>query len=159
MIRMREISSFEDLDDVMTNLHDCPFDLPRERFDASAQTWTGLFLRPVWEDPLAQHTGWRLYGSTRLPVVESKLTLIGVTGETVTDEEGIDTYGFTEIKRLSNGVRFRYAEHLSIDVELAGPVAGTYEEKPLPNLVAIYRQRLLLQSGPYFEQMGGTPAA
>ena len=56
----------------LTNLHDCPFDLPRERFDASAQTWIGLFLRPVWEDPLAQHTGWRLYGSTRLPVVEGK---------------------------------------------------------------------------------------
>jgi hypothetical protein len=140
----------------MTNLHDCPFALSRERFDAFAQTWIGVFLRPVWEDSLAQHTGWRLYGSTRLPVVEGKLTLTGVTGETVNDEEGIDIYGFTEITRLPNGVSFRYAEHLSIDVELAGPVAGTYEERPQPNLVAIYRQRLLLQSGPYFEQIGAT---
>jgi hypothetical protein len=148
---MHEISSFEELDEVMSNLHDCPFDLPRARFDAVAQTWTGVFLRPVWEDPRAEHTGWRLYGSTRLPVVEGTLTLTGVTQQFVNDEEGIDSYAFNMAERLSNGVRLRYCEHLSIDLRLAGSVSGTYDEKPLPGLVAVYRQRLLLQSGPQIE--------
>jgi len=150
---MREISSFEQLDEVMSNLHDCPFDLTRAHFDDLAQTWTGVFLRPVWEDPGAEHTGWRLYGSTRLPVVEATLYLTGVTTQTVNDEEGIDIYGLVEVKRLPSGVRFSFAEHLAIDLELAASVAGTYDEKPLRDVVAVYRQRFLLQSGPHLERL------
>jgi hypothetical protein len=71
---MREISSFDELDEVMSNLHDCPFDLTRAEFNRAAQTWTGIFLRPVWEDPRAEHSGWWLFRSTRLPVVEGTLT-------------------------------------------------------------------------------------
>jgi hypothetical protein len=156
---MREISSFEELDEVMSNLHDCPFDLARAQFDPAAQTWTGAFLRPVWEDPRAEHTGWRLYGSTRLPVVEGTLTLMGVTEQILNDEEGIDSYAFNELERRSTGVRLRYCEHLSIDLNLAGAVVGTYDEKPLPGLAAVYKQRLLIQSGPYIEGTLTAPAA
>lgn len=105
------------------------------------------------------HTGWRLYGSTRLPVVEATLSLTGVIAQTVTDEEGIDIYGLIEVKRLPSGVRLRFAEHLAIDLELTGSVAGTYDEKPLRNLVAVYRQRFLLQSGPHLERLRGASAA
>jgi hypothetical protein len=151
---MRDVSSFEELEQVMLNLHDCPFDLDRAMFDAVAQTWTGIFLRPDWEDPRAEHKGLPLiYTSTRLPVVEGTLTLHGVTDQFLNDEEGINTYGFDELERQANGVRLRYHEHLYIDLTLAGAIAGTYEERPLPGLVAIYREYFLLQSGPDIQRV------
>jgi hypothetical protein len=43
---MRDISSFQELDEVMSNLHDCPFDLDRAKFNQITKTWTGIFLSP-----------------------------------------------------------------------------------------------------------------
>jgi len=152
MTIVRTLSTFEELDEVMTNLHDCAFDLTRAHFAGDAHTWTGVFLRPVWEDSRAEHTGWWLWGSTRLPVVEATVALTGVMNETVNDEEGIENYGFIEVIRLPSGVRFRFAEHLAIDLQLSDVVSGRYDERPQPEVVAVYRQRLLVQTGPLIER-------
>jgi len=41
------ISTVEQLDEVITDLHDCPFDLDRAIFDEATHMWTGFFLRPL----------------------------------------------------------------------------------------------------------------
>jgi hypothetical protein len=146
---MQHISSLEQLDEAVSNLHDCPFDLERATFDANAKTWTGIFLRPLWDDPRAEHRGLSLlYVRSRLPVVEATLIVSGVASQAVFDDQGIGRYSFNEIESISNGVRFRFNEALYIDLYLRGPVAATYDEQPAPGLCAIYRQYLLLQSGP-----------
>ena len=71
--------AFEQLDDVMTKLHDCPFDFDSSSFDKESAAWSGIFLRPLWEDPRAEHSGLPLlYVKTRLPVAEVTLTVEGV---------------------------------------------------------------------------------
>ena len=146
------ISSVEQLDQVMTNLHDCPFDLDRAVFDATTHTWTGFFLRPLWDDPRAEHRGFSiLYVRSRLPVVEATLTVSGLNKCIVADNARIGRYTFNHIEPISNGVRLQFNENLDIDLELAGTIDAAYEEKPLPELCAIYRQYFLLQSGPSIE--------
>jgi hypothetical protein len=94
-----------------------------------------------------------------LPVVEGTITLSGVTNETVNDEEGIDIYGFVELRRLPSGVSFHFAEHLAIDLELSGGVSGNYDEESVPDIVAVYHQRFLVQTGPVIERVAGASAA
>jgi hypothetical protein len=79
--------------------------------------------------------------------------------QSVVEDQGIGQYNFDEIETTSNGVRLRYNEAMYIDLHLAGSVVATYKEKPLPGICAIYRQYFLLQTGPKFEQVLGTPAA
>jgi hypothetical protein len=157
---MCHISSFEELNEVMSNLHDCPFDLDPAKFNGITKTWTGVFLRPAWEDPRAEHRGLSLlYVRSRLPVVEATLTLSGVMDQSIVDDQGIGQYSFNEIQRIGNDVRLRYNEAMYVDLYLAGSLIATYNEEPLPGICAIYRQYFLLQTGPKFEQVLGTPAA
>ena len=53
----------------------------------------------------------------------------------------------------ATGIRLRFNERLYIDLALAWPIAATYDEQPLPNLCAIYRQYFLVQSGPSIESV------
>jgi len=148
------LSSNEQLDEVMSELHDCPFDLDRATFDEATQTWTGVFLRPVWDDPRAEHRGFSiLYVRSRLPVVEGTLKVSGVMKCVVADKARIGRYTFNEMETNANGVRFHFNENLDIDVEVC-VLDASYEEQPLPELRAIYRQYLGLQSGPFMETVG-----
>ena len=146
------LSSIEQLDEVMTNLHDCPFDLDRAVFDVTRHTWTGFFLRPLWDDPRAEHRGFSiLYMRSRLPVVEATLRVSDVNNCVVADNARIGRYSFNEIEPIANGVRLHFNENLDIDLELAATIDADYEEQPLPELCAIYRQYFLVQSGPCIE--------
>jgi hypothetical protein len=145
------ISSIGQLDELMSNLHDCPFELDRATFDVDTHTWTGFFLRPLWDDPRAEHRGFSiLYVRSRLPVAEATLRVLGVGNCVVADNARIGRYTFNEIEPVSNGVRLHFNENLDIDLELDA-IDATYEERPLPELCAIYRQYFLVQSGPSIE--------
>ena len=149
-----QISSFEQINEVMSNLHDCPFDLDRAVFDAATETWRGTFLRPLWDDPRAKHRGLSLlYLQSQLPVVEATLTIAGVRNHSIVDDPGIGRYTFNEIKQITDGVRLVFNEALSIDLHLSGEVLATYDEQPLPGVCAIYKQLFLVQSGPRIERV------
>lgn len=142
------ISTVEQLDEVITDLHDCPFDLDRAIFDEATHMWTGFFLRPLWEDPRAEHRGFSiLYVRSQLPVVEVTLKVSGVDKSVVADNARIGRYSFNQIEPIPNGVRLHFNENLDIELELSA-IDVTYDERPLPELCAIYRQYFLLQSGP-----------
>jgi len=144
------ISSVEQIDEVMSDLHDCPFDLDRATFDKATETWTGFFLRPLWDDPRAEHRGFSiLYVRSQLPVVEVTLSFSGVKC-VVADNARIGRYSFNQIEPIANGVRLQFNENLDINLEL-NAVDATYDERPLPELCAIYRQYFLVQSGPSIE--------
>src|SRR5438876_11711745 len=114
------ISSVEQLDEVMSNLHDCPFDLDRALFDEATHTWTGFFLRPLWDDPRAQHKGFSiLYVRSRLPVAEATLKVSGISNCVVADNARIGRYSFNQIQPIANGVRLHFNEDLDIDLELS----------------------------------------
>jgi hypothetical protein len=148
-----QISSFEQLDEVMSNLHDCPFDLARSISDAASETWCGRFLRPLWDDPRAKHRGlFLLYSHARLPVVEATLTIAGVKNRSIVDDQGIGRYSLDEVLQIQNGVRLSFNEALRIDPYLAGWISATYDEQPLSGVYAIYRQYFLMQSGPEIER-------
>jgi hypothetical protein len=145
------IASIEQLDEVMTELHDCPFDLDRAMFHEATHTWKGFFLRPLWDDPRAEHRGFSiLYVRSRLPVAEATLKVTGVSKCLVADNARIGRYTFNQVETIANGVRFHFNENLDIDLEIDA-IDATYEERPLPELCAIYRQYFLLQSGPSIE--------
>lgn len=150
-----EISSVEQLAEVMTNLHDCPFDLDRAIFDEVTHTWTGFFLRPLWDDPCAEHRGFSIfYVRSQLPVAEAVLTVSGVNSCEVADEAQIGRYSFNDIEPTADGVRLHFNENLDIDLQLGGVIDANYEERAVPELRAIYRQVLLVQSGPKIETVG-----
>lgn len=145
------ISSVEQLDEVMSELHDCPFDLDRALFNEATHTWTGFFLRPLWDDPRAEHRGFSiLYVRSQLPVAEVTLHFLGVSKCAVADNARIGRYTFNQVEPAANGLRLHFNENLDIDLELAA-IDITYDERPLPEVRAIYRQYLLMQSGPRIE--------
>jgi hypothetical protein len=156
---MLQISSFEQLDEVTSNLHDCPFDFDRAVFDATSETWCGIFLRPLWDDPRAKHRGlFLLYFHSRLPVVEATLTIAGVKNYSVIDDQGIGRYSVSEVERIPNGVRLSFNQALQIDFDLAGSISATYDEQPVSGICAIYRQYLLMQTGPEIRRVLETDA-
>ena len=83
-------------------------------------------------------------------MVEATLTVSGVINCRVFDDQGIGRYSFNQIEPIANGVRLQFNENLDINLEL-NAVDATYEERPLPELCAIYRQYFLVQSGPSIE--------
>jgi hypothetical protein len=156
---MLQISSFEQLDEVISNLHDCPFDLDRAVFDVTSETWRGIFLRPLWDDPRAKHRGlFLLYSHSRLPVVEATLTIAGVKNHSVIDDQGIVRYSVNEVERMPNGVRLSFNEALHLDFDLAGSISATYDEQPVSGICAIYRQYFLMQTGPEITRVLETDA-
>ena len=156
---MLQISSFAQLDEVISNLHDCPFDLDRAVFDATTGTWCGTFLRPLWDDPRARHRGLTfLYLHSELPVVEAILTIVNVKNYSVNDDQGIGRYSVSEVEQIQNGVRLSLNEAMYIDFDLAGSIAATYDEQPVSGIRAIYRQFFLIQSGPEITRVLETEA-
>lgn len=154
-----QIRSFEQLEEVISNLHDCPFDLDRSGFDAASETWRGIFLRPLWDDPRAKHRGlFLLYSHSQLPVAEATLTIAGVKNHSVLDDQGIGRYTVSEVQRLPNGVRLAFNEALQIDFELAGSISATYDEQSVSGIRAIYRQYFLMQTGPKITRVLETDA-
>jgi hypothetical protein len=150
---MKQISSYQELDAIMSNLHDCPFDLDRARHDEGTGVWSGTFIRPLWDDPRAQHRGVPLlYLRSRLPVAEAALTIAGVRSLEVIADQGIGQYSFNELECTAGGLRFHFNEALRIDLGLPGTLEATYDEQPLPGYCAIYRQLFLVQTGPIIEQ-------
>ncbi len=91
-------------------------------------------------------------------MVEATLTIAGVKKHAVVDDQGIGRYTLNEVERISDGVRLSFNEALHIDLQLAGGVLAIYDEQPLPELCAIYRQYFLIQSGPKIERVAETDA-
>jgi len=147
------ISTFEELGDFLTKLHDCPFDFERTSFDKVSEIWSGIFLRPLWEDARAEHRGLPLlYFRTRLPVAEVTLTVARVLSVEVIEDQGIGLYTFNEIERAPSGLRLLFNQAMQINLQLSGPIEATYEEQPLHDRWAVYRQFMLVQSGPEIEK-------
>jgi hypothetical protein len=122
-----------------------------QRSTRSRQLGRASSFGPLWDDPRAEHGGFSiLYVRSRLPVAEATLSVSGVTNTIVADNARIGRYSFCEIQPTPNGVRLHFNEDLDIDLELDG-INATYEERPLPELCAIYRQYFLVQSGPFIE--------
>jgi hypothetical protein len=151
---MRDLISFDQLAEVMSALHDCPFDLDRAVFSEETLKWTGTFFRPRWDDPAAEHAGWALvYGRSRLPVAEAFVGVANVAATSVLDDVGIGRYNFNQVERTRDGIRLCFNEAMRIELRLAGPVHATYEERVSSRLRAVYRQFLLVQSGPRIEEV------
>ncbi len=157
---MKQMSSYRDLDDIMSNLHDCPFYLERASYDEAAGMWRGIFIRPLWDDPRVRHRGVPLlYLRSRLPVAEASLTIAGVRSLEVIADQGIGQYTFDELERTAGGLRLRFNEALCLNLELSGTLEAVYDERPLPGYCAIYRQLFLVQTGPIIEGPLGARAA
>jgi hypothetical protein len=108
---MRDLISFDQLAEVMSSLHDCPFDLDRASFSEETQKWTGTFFRPLWDDPAAEHAGWALvYSRSRLPAAEAFVTVANVAVTNVLDDQGIGRYSFNQVERTPNGIRLCFNE-------------------------------------------------
>jgi hypothetical protein len=72
----------------------------------------------------------------------------------VADKAQIGRYSFNEIEPTANGLLLHFNENLDIDLELSHVIDANYEEHLVPELRAIYRQVLLVQSGPKIETGG-----
>ena len=159
-VEMQRVASFEELREIMLNLHDCLFDLDQATFDEAGKRWSGTFLRPLWEHPEAEHRWFILvYCRSRLPVAQASICLTGVTDVQVIDDQGIGRYTLNEIERTGEGVQLRFNEVLRIDLHLAAGIEGTYDEQPLPGVRAVYRQFLIVQGGPTIEELADRPPA
>ena len=159
-VEMQRVSSFEELYEIMSNLHDCPFDLDEATFDEAAGRWSGTFFRPLWEHPGAERRWFFLvYCRSRLPVAQASICVTGVTDVQVIDDQGIGRYTLNEIERTGEGVQLRFNEVLRIDLHLAAGIEGTYDEQPLPGVRAVYRTFLIVQSGPKIEELADRPSS
>lgn len=153
---MHEIGSFEELVDTMVALHDCPFDLERSSFSEPSGSWTGVFLRPLWDDPRAKHRGVPfVYQQSKLPVAEAWLTITGVATVTIVEDQGIGRYSFNEVQRTADGISLCFNEQMRIDLHIRGSVSARYQERVLQGVQAVYRQFLLVQAGPTIEELDG----
>lgn len=133
----------------LDSLHDCPFDLDQARFDREAHAWLGLFLRPVWDAPEAQRRRRAvLIVESRLPVVEARLRLRRVTEVRIVDDQRIGRYSFNRIARIKGGAQLIFNEGLKIEMAFDDEPTGTYEEVQAADIRAVYRQLLLVQTGP-----------
>src|SRR5689334_4926486 len=102
---MRDLGSFEQLQEAMAALHDCPFDLERAGFNEATRTWTGTFLRSLWDEPTAEHRGWALvYRRSRLRVAEVLVDVANVASASVRHDQGIGRYSFNRVERTRDGV-------------------------------------------------------
>ena len=83
--------------------------------------------------------------------VEARLRLRSVTRVRVLDDQRIGRYTFNRVVKSSVGLRLVFNERLRIEVAMSGQPKGMYEEVPVVGIRAMYRELLLLQSGPKLE--------
>lgn len=154
----QRVASFEDLRELMLNLHDCPFDLDEAAFDEQGGTWSGTFLRPLWGHPDAESRRVGIFSTEyRLPVVKASIRIEGVRGIEVIDDQGIGRYTLNDIARAADYVQFSFNEVMRIVLHLAEGIDARYDEQPLPTVRAVYTEFsiafLVVQSGPRIEEM------
>ena len=149
--------SFEELDEVMSGLHDCPFDLDDARFDEQAAKWTGRFFRPVSENPsVIERTKSRfVFSRYRMPVVLASMGVSGVQQVQLVHDQGIGWYTLNRIKRTADGISIDFCEALRIDLRLTAGIDVTYVEDPLPGKRAVFRTFLSIWTGPKIEDATG----
>jgi hypothetical protein len=144
----------EQLDEVMTNLHDCPFDLDRAIFDAVPHL-DRLLPSSALGRPSRRTPGLLdILRSEPVACDRSSSHGFGVNNCVVADKAQIGRYSFNEIEPTANGLLLHFNENLDIDLELSHVIDANYEEHLVPELRAIYRQVLLVQSGPKIETGG-----
>ena len=144
----RHISSFEELTACMDELHDYPFTLSQATLDASEKVWTGVFLRPMLEaEDRITRNGSFLAGKIECPVANASVTIRGVSGIKVLDDQGIDTYSFNGVERIVNGFRLEFNEALALEFEVER-FDATYLETELRDTTAIFKNFLIVESGP-----------
>jgi len=149
---MSRLTTFERLNEVVSQLHDCPIDLDKAVFDRAAHEWRGTFLRPLWESPGAVHKRRALIiVDSRLPIAEGALCFRQVTDVRILNDQGIGTYTLNKAKRMAGGLRFSFNEALELEILFEGVLDGIYDERPLPGYTAVYRQYLFAQTGPEIE--------
>jgi hypothetical protein len=149
---MSRLTTFERLNEVVSQLHDCPIDLDKAVFDRAAHEWRGTFLRPLWESPGAVHKRRALIiVDSRLPIAEGALCFRQVTDVRILNDQGIGTYTLNKAKRMAGGLRFSFNEALELEILFEGVLDATYDERPLPGYTAVYRQYLFAQTGPEIE--------
>jgi hypothetical protein len=158
--RTSALATFRELDAILTELHDCPFDLDSAIFDRASHTWRGTFLHPLWDSPAAQHHGIPLIASvSRLPVAKAVLSVQYVVDSKVVDNQGIGMYTFNRVEEFDDGLRLSCCEAMSVYLYLNGPVRAAYVERLDPALRAVYRQYCFLQAGPRIESVIEGPGA
>ncbi len=149
---MARLTTFEGLNEVMSQLHDCPIDLDQAVFDRAAHEWRGTFLRPLWEGPGAVHRRRALIiVDSRLPIAEGALCFRQVTDVRILHDQGIGTYTLNKVGRLAGGLRVSFNQALELEILFEGALDATYDERPLPGYTAVYRQYLFAQTGPEIE--------
>jgi hypothetical protein len=149
MAPVRTLDSFTAIEELASSLHDCPFEFDRSEFDHGGAAWRGVFLRPLWDDHDARRRRTRFFGvELSLPVVEGELVLSPVSDVTVTDDQGIGRYSVNKVTCVPAGLRLELCDAMVLEFTFTGPLAGTYEERPRPDIRALYRERLLVQRGP-----------
>ena len=131
---MSQLTTFEALKEVMSQLHDCPIDLDKAVFDRAAHEWRGTFLRPLWESPGALHKRRALLIlESRLPIAEGALCFRHVTEVRVVNDQGIGTYTLNRGERLTGGVRLSFNQALQLEILFGGVLDATYDERPSPD--------------------------
>ena len=146
---MAHLITFEQLKEILAELHDCPIDLDEAQFDRAQREWRGFFLRPVCESPSAVHRYWGfIAGESRCPVAEGKLVIRGVAEVRRFDDQGIGTYTLNRVQSVPGGLHISFNELLRLEIVLDGPIDATYEERLLPGHTAVYRMVLGAETGP-----------
>jgi hypothetical protein len=93
------------------------------------------------------HKGSFIYGKTECPVAEATLTIGYVSNIEVIDDQGIDTYSFNGVENTDKGFRLEFNEAMVIEFEVETVVA-TYSESELNNKRAVFKNLLIIESGP-----------
>jgi len=149
---MARLTTFEQLNETMSQLHDCSMDLDKAVFDRAAHEWRGTFLRPLWESPAAIHERRALIiVDSRMPVAEGILCFRHVTDVRVLNDQRIGIYTLNKAKRRAGGLCLCFNEALELEILFEDILDATYDERPLPGYTAVYRQYLFAQTGPEIE--------
>jgi len=144
-----DLANLSAISERLNSLHDCPFDLDQAQLNCETHEWLGVFLRPVWDAPEAQHRRRAfLILESQLPVVEARLRLRMVNAVRLVDDQRIGQYSFNRVERIKGGAQLIFNERLKIELAFNGEPAATYEEVPVADIRAVYRQILLVQTGP-----------
>lgn len=155
---MTHLTTFEQLKEVLAELHDCPIDLDQAPFDRARREWRGVFLRPVCEsaDAVRRHWGF-ITGESRCPVAEGTLVVRGVAEVRRFDDQGIGTYTLDRVQAVAGGLRLSFNELLELEIVLDGPIDATYDERLLPGYTAVFRMLLGAETGPRIEIAPAAP--